>query len=262
MGRYITWWYIYSFVIVLLSGCHSKKTVTGNMQYTDSTFLKTKSSLYVMDSNMMEDSKILFEAQKRMEKYKYVQQGRFKWDTSFRKDIRISKDLFEYVLASWKQENRLVDCGLYKIKRKKGKYVLSPAKMPIGDTITPPDVENVEWKYGGIAYKDSIFLRIEGDLREPQNIWKSDTIYAIYVRAVERMYQHVFAENGYIRWNITQGREIKISENIFLYITEEWRRDNERIKTGKYELRRDLSSKGLFAIPKDAPELEYWEKME
>lgn len=264
MGRYITWWYIYSFVIVLLTSCHSKKMVTGNMQSTDSTFLKTKSSLYVIDSNMMEDSKILFEAQKRMEKYKRIQQGRFKWDTSFRKDIRISEDLFEYVLASWKQENRLVECGLYKIKRKKGKYVLSPTKMPMGDTINPPDPENLEWKYGGISYRDSIFLRIEGDLvREPQNIWENRIVYSIYVRAVERLYQHIFPVNGYIKWNVMRGREVKISENIFVYITDEWRKDNEKIKTGKYELRRDLSSGGLFAVPKDEPfESRGWERIE
>ena len=198
--------------------------------------------------------KILFSAERRMKKYKYVSERRFKWDIASGKDIGISEDLFKYILESWKQESRLIECGLYKIKKKKGRYVLSPTKMPIGDTINPPDPGNPEWRYGGISYRDSIFLRIEGDLlREFQDIWENSTAYSIYVRAVQRLYQHIFAENGYIKWNITRGREVKISENIFVYITDEWRKDNEKIKTGKYELRRDLIGGGLFAVPKDKP---------
>lgn len=231
----------------------------------DSIFLQTNGSLYLVENySIKKNQNILVMAERRMEKYRYVSEGRFKWDITSGKDIGISEDLFEYILENWKQENRLVECGLYKIKKKKGRYVLSSTKMPIGDTINSPDPENQEWRYGGISYRDSTFLRVEGDLvREPQNIWENSTVYSIYVRAVQRLYQHMFAENGYIKWNITRGREVKKSENIFVYITGEWRGDNERIRTGKYELRRDLIGGGLFAVPKDEPlPPNDWEKVQ
>lgn len=245
--------------------CHSGKLTKIQGSEMDTTFLQVDGNLYLVeDFWIKKNMNILEMAEKRMEKCRYVSDGKFEWDISSGKDVGISEDLFEYILASWKQENRLIECGLYKIKKRKDRYVLSSTKMPIGDTINPPDPENLEWKYGGISYRDSIFLRIEGDLvREPQNIWENRMLYSVYVRAVERLYQHMFPVNGYIKWNVMRGREVKIFENIFVYITDEWRKDNEKIKTGKYELRRDLSSGGLFAVPKDEPfESRGWERIE
>lgn len=239
------------FLGVILGGCNCRKKVARKMFSKDYSLLEIKGDIYGIDVNAVKNMQVANEAEKRMEAYKYVTGGRFKWDIANGKEIGISEDLFEYVLESWRRENRLVECGLYKIKKEKGRYILHPVKMSVGDTVNPPDAGNLEWRYGDISYKDSVFLFIEGDLlRQPQNIWD---YYDIYVRAVNRLYQHAFPKNGYIKWNVTRGREIKISENIFFYITNEWRMDNQKIKTGKYELRRDLIGGGLFAVPKDEP---------
>ena len=42
-------------IIILLSGCQAKRNIVSKIQFLDSTFLETKGSLYVMDSNIYEN---------------------------------------------------------------------------------------------------------------------------------------------------------------------------------------------------------------
>lgn len=102
------------------------------------------------------------------------------------------------------------------------------------------------------AEVDSIFLETNGSLYLVENYRVKENL-DILKMAERRMEKHKYVSEGRFKWDITRGREVKISENIFVYITGEWRKDNEKIKTGKYELRRDLIGGGLFAVPKDEP---------
>ena len=68
-------------------------------------------------------------------------------------------------------------------------------------------------------YIDSVFLGFEGDLNYPEVIWGNvDT----YLRAFERMKAHLKLKDGALVWNIKNGDELNISENIFEYV-EFWR---------------------------------------
>ena len=82
-----------------------------------------------------------------------------------------------------------------------------------------------------ISYADSTFLEIKGDLYEPKVIWENE---AIYLRALHRMEQLLFLENERLCWNIKNGVEIKISENIFQYIVDAWQNQNKMVESGNF----------------------------
>lgn len=82
-----------------------------------------------------------------------------------------------------------------------------------------------------ISYKDSVFLKIEGDLFYPDVMWQNvDT----WVRAQARMVKHRRILNNQFVWNVENGAQVKISENIYDYITRWWGRQNEKLATGDY----------------------------
>lgn len=89
-------------------------------------------------------------------------------------------------------------------------------------------------------YRDSVFLKIEGDLQDPEVIWGSkDT----YLRSLDRMERYLWIENNRLKWNVTKGKDIKISDNIYAYIVDAWKLQNARLDSGRYKL------KGKIAVP-------------
>lgn len=82
-------------------------------------------------------------------------------------------------------------------------------------------------------YADSLYLAIEGNLNEPDVIWKN---VDVYYAALHRMRSFLSAKDNRLSWEIQKGEEIKISENIFLYVTKAWKRQNELLASGDYEL--------------------------
>lgn len=83
-------------------------------------------------------------------------------------------------------------------------------------------------------YADSVYLGFEGDLLDPLVIWGNMDIYS---PAYERMRKHLRFKDNQLQWDIQNGEEMKISENIFNYITMMWDADNEMLKSGKYDLK-------------------------
>lgn len=98
------------------------------------------------------------------------------------------------------------------------------------------------------SYADSTFLVIEGNLLEPEVVWSN---IAAFVRAGDRLEQHLFVENGFFKWNVDKGADIKISENIFQHFLYIWKEANKKLKTGNYEIRNIGGRK--FAVPKNVP---------
>lgn len=95
-------------------------------------------------------------------------------------------------------------------------------------------------------YADSVFLEIKGNLYEhPEYIWQHQDIWT---RAGERLEQHLFVENGRFVWDIEQGSDIKISENIFEWFTSTWKDGNEKLATGHFEI--DTLDGRKWAVPK------------
>lgn len=99
------------------------------------------------------------------------------------------------------------------------------------------------------AYADSTYLMIEGNLWEPENVWKN---VDVFVRAGNRLEQHLFVKDGFFTWNIEKGEDIKISENIFQYFLHIWQQSNEKLKTGNYEIR-DFKGRKI-AVTKTKPQ--------
>lgn len=82
-------------------------------------------------------------------------------------------------------------------------------------------------------YKDSSFLKIEGDLNDPENIWNNINVYSA---ACERMHRCLKFEKNKILWNIDNSQDLKISQNIYDYIIEAWNYDNNLIQDTNYVL--------------------------
>ena len=93
-------------------------------------------------------------------------------------------------------------------------------------------------------YIDSVFLGFEGDLIYPEVIWGNvDT----YLRAFERMKAHLKLKDGALVWNIKNGDELNISENIFEYVTGWWSRQNEKLNSGDYKL--EIQGNDYYIMP-------------
>lgn len=225
--------------------------------YRDSMFLEISGVLYEMIGE--EDSDILYHARKRLEKTMHIKKGRITWEAESGKDVNIADNIYRYVTNKWKWDNKAVEIGLYKLKKDHDGYKLIESTMFQVDTLNPPDYGNKNWEYGGISYKDSIFLRLEGDL---ERLPIDREHYWIYSRASNRVNQHLYVENGRIKCNIHRGIEIKISENVFFYLSKVCDMENEKLESGKFEIRRYKPTGFYFAIRKDKPfESEYWERI-
>ena len=99
-------------------------------------------------------------------------------------------------------------------------------------------------------YEDSTYLAFDGNIFDPLVIWDHMDIYSL---AYERIRKCLKFKDNQLQWNIQNGEEIKISENIFEYITMMWNYDNELLKSGEYELKLDDTYYEI--IPKESPML-------
>ena len=95
-------------------------------------------------------------------------------------------------------------------------------------------------------YADSVFLEIKGNLNDhPEYIWQHQDIW---IRAGERLEQHLFVENGRFVWDVERGSDIKISENIFEWFVSGWEDQNKKLATGHFEI--DTIDGRKWALPK------------
>lgn len=87
-------------------------------------------------------------------------------------------------------------------------------------------------------YKDSVLLSIEGDLTDPTILWNNMSIYSF---ACERMHRHLFIDTIFnqLKWDFNNSSDLKISENIYNYITNCWVDDNKTLKENNNHLKKD-----------------------
>ena len=99
--------------------------------------------------------------------------------------------------------------------------------------------------YGNLTefYQDSVYLSFEGNLHEPEVIWGHQDIY---VPAYERMRQHLHFEGDTLNWDFKSAEEIKVSENIYEYVTWSWSYDNNLLRTGDYVL--SVEADGYYMV--------------
>lgn len=82
-----------------------------------------------------------------------------------------------------------------------------------------------------LSGSDSVYLEIKGDLYGI--MWNDDEILA---KAAERMGKHLSIENNRFKWDVENGKEVRVSENIFEYLISIWKDNNEKLQIGKYEI--------------------------
>lgn len=87
-------------------------------------------------------------------------------------------------------------------------------------------------------YADSVYLEVKGDLYDPVIIYGN---IEIYLRAFRRMESHLKFEDNAFKWDYKTAKDLKISENIFNYVTECYEILNSRLKngTGKIKFKKD-----------------------
>ena len=98
-------------------------------------------------------------------------------------------------------------------------------------------------------YRDSAFLGFEGNLRVDSILLNN---LEIYLPAFERMQRHLKIKDNRYTWDFENGVEIKISENIYDFITWLWKGQNKRLESGDYILK--ATEYGFCVIAKIEPE--------
>lgn len=88
-------------------------------------------------------------------------------------------------------------------------------------------------------YADSVYLGFEGDLNNPRVI---DEHLDVYLLAHQRMLNHLKFNNNLLSWDVQDGADLKISDNIYNYLIDCWNQENQLLQSGKYQL--ELTSIG------------------
>lgn len=96
-----------------------------------------------------------------------------------------------------------------------------------------------------LTYKDSTFLSIDGNIYDPEVIWTNMNVYS---PAYDRMERYLKISDNHLEWDIKNGEELKISENIYNYIICAWESDNNMLKSNNYKL--EKMERGFRIIPK------------
>ncbi|MCR9012074.1 hypothetical protein [Gabonibacter chumensis] len=96
-------------------------------------------------------------------------------------------------------------------------------------------------------YADSVFLRINGDVMDSHTIWDN---VAIYLKALYRLEKHLRIENNRFKWDVKDGAELRITQNIFDYVIDRWEECNDLLETGCYEIEREMKSGRFYVVPK------------
>lgn len=82
-------------------------------------------------------------------------------------------------------------------------------------------------------YADSLELKCGGNMRIPMD--QSEN-WDTYLPAHRRMIRHLKYKDNLLSWDFT-AKDLKISENIYDFVTECWMQENDRLKTGEYTIK-------------------------
>ena len=196
-----------------------------------------------------------------------MENNRLTWNVRNGAEIKISENIYDFITRLWKKQNKRLETGdfvimeskdryyriLYKrdtVGRIKGdlsnlkltdpNYTKDQNKTEISDsdqiTLSSSYPKLKLWNEEEVCYKDSTFLSFKGDL---QNNTTRQTYQKIYLQALERMKRHLKVKNNRLIWNLKNGTQIKVSENIYNYIIRTWERENTRLETEMYAIMED-----------------------
>lgn len=108
-------------------------------------------------------------------------------------------------------------------------------------------------------YKDSVFIQIPG-----KNVHE---IFELHVSIPlgdgnRRLMRTRYMSGDTLCLGVPCGADVRVSENIYEYMTWVTRRDNEKLKTGTdYEIRLNLLDSSYVVLRKDFPEYYWYQKI-
>ena len=80
-------------------------------------------------------------------------------------------------------------------------------------------------------YADSVYLSCDGNMWIPEDQEKN---WDIYFLAHQRMHRHLEIDS-LLHWNFSP-EDVKVSKNIYDFVTDCWKQENEQLKTGKFKI--------------------------
>ena len=82
---------------------------------------------------------------------------------------------------------------------------------------------------------------------DSRTIWDN---VAIYLKALLRLERHLRIENNRFKWEVKEGAELRMTQNIFEYVTDRWEEYNDLLETGRYEVEQEKMSDPYYVVPK------------
>lgn len=206
--------------------------------YCDSVFLDVEGDIRDPDV-LRKDLDIYIRAYKRMQMNMRFETGynanRFVWDIKCGADLNISEQIYNKIVTLWNKYNKRLSTGRYDIVLQGDIFIVQPKAHP------------QMYPVGGL-YKDSVFLFAKGDLNNPIDAAANAFVFE---RAQRRMERYMYIKDNQYHWKDISAPELKISDNIFDYITDMRERQNDRLATGKYVIRRLRSNGRYYTLKKD-----------
>lgn len=98
-------------LVLLTVNCTQNKKI---VKVDPFPFLEIEGDLNENPLLLWQNKDIYMEAQYRMEKLVKIDNNLFEWDFTA-EDVRVSKNLFDYIVAGWKSYNERLETGLYEI---------------------------------------------------------------------------------------------------------------------------------------------------
>lgn len=105
--------------------------------------------------------------------------------------------------------------------------------MLLGYNCTNKDIIYTNENQYTRTYADSVFLGFEGDLYNPDVLWKNVDIYLL---ALNRMRMNLKFKKNKIVWDFRSASDLKMSENIYTYIIEAWEAQNKKLESNEYSI--------------------------
>ncbi|MEG0796442.1 MAG: hypothetical protein RR397_08085 [Odoribacter sp.] len=120
-----------TFVYGVFVSCGVRKNLTEiKKSYADSVHLNIKGNL-ILPEIIWDNKEIYLQAFRRMEACKYVYNGRFKWNIKNGAILKISENIFQYLVQVWKNDNKNLATGQYEIRMTpEGYYLALPKDSP------------------------------------------------------------------------------------------------------------------------------------
>ncbi|WP_368243073.1 hypothetical protein [Butyricimonas sp. RTP31003st1_G1_RTP31003_210430] len=126
--------------LLCLGGCE-KAMLDNNLSYAslyaDSVYLSFDGNLNdprVIDANLDE----YMQAYRRLTKHLTYKEGFLSWDLDSASQVKVSQNIYDYLIGCWKYDNTLLASGEYKLDLVADGYRIMPKEIPLSSSRSDP----------------------------------------------------------------------------------------------------------------------------